>query len=210
MCIWLKVSTNSSGLHRSLYLFFKKTICRFSLRQLITKEKKYDDNFCFFRNVICTHELAKMPKKFKPKCIKAATVKELYAELQVRMPELPVNTKDFRGFNLMQLNKACQHLKINGYIFDCDVTTDGVKGRPGCLQWRINFVEGGTQINMLHYEGHLMFIKEINTFFKQWQCGKCRRCFNKVDSLNDHAKTCNGTEVKRIWSGGVYEPPKKY
>ena len=58
------------------------------------------------------------------------------------MPELPVISKDFRGFNLQQLNIACQHLKINGFIFDCEVTADGFNGKPGCLSWRSEYVEG--------------------------------------------------------------------
>ena len=66
----------------------------------------------------------------------------------------------------MQLNKACQHLKINGFIFDCEVTADGAEGCLVCLSWRRSFAEGGTWINMLRYDGHLMFIKEIKTFFQ--------------------------------------------
>ena len=53
-----------------------------------------------------------------------------------------------------------------------------------------------------------MFIKDIKNFFKQWQCGKCRRCFNQVCHLDRHVKTCNGDEIKHIWSGGIYKPTK--
>ena len=42
----------------------------------------------------------------------------------------------------------------------------------------------------------------------QLQCGKCQRCFNQVINLDRHVKTCNGGEIKHIWSGGVYEPKK--
>ena len=55
-----------------------------------------------------------------------------------------------------------------------------------------------------------MFIKNIKNFFKQWQCGKCRRCFKQVGRLDDHVKTCNVAGVKHIWPGGVNDPPKKY
>ena len=63
---------------------------------------------------------------------------------------------------------ACQHLKVNGYIFDCELTADGVEGRLGSLSWRSEFVEGGLRINMVRYEGHLMHIKDIKTFFNKW------------------------------------------
>ena len=127
----------------------------------------------------------------------------------MNMPELPLNAKAFRGFDLTQSNIACQHFKINGFIFDWEISADGFNGKPGCLNWRSDFVEGGTRINMLRYESHLMYIKNIKCLFKQWQCGKCRRCFNKVYILDTHVKTYNGDEIKHVWAGGVFEP-KKY
>ena len=77
--------------------------------------------------MICARELEKSPRNFRPAYIKAADVKALYAELRSRMPELPANSKGFRGFNPMQLNNACQHLKVNRHIFDCQVTADGIE-----------------------------------------------------------------------------------
>ena len=61
---------------------------------------------------------------------------------------------------------------------------------------------GETQINMLRYEGHLMFIKDIKTR----HCGKCRHCFKQPSNFGRHVKTCNGGEINYIWSGSVYEP----
>ena len=96
--------------------------------------------------------------------MKTADVKMLYAMLRVRMPELPAHSKDFRGFNTDQLNIACHHLKINGFIFYCEVTADGVDWHAGRLAWRSDFVEGGTRVNMSRYKKHLMFIKNIKNF----------------------------------------------
>ena len=62
------------------------------------------------------------------------------------MPELPVNSKDFRDFDLVQLNVACQHLKVNGYIFDCELSASGNDGVPGCLSWRCKHVEGAFEL----------------------------------------------------------------
>ena len=87
----------------------------------------------FFPKCDCAREIAKKPKHFRPRYIKAADGKALYAELQTYMPVLPPNAKDFRGFDLQQLNTACQHLKINGFIFDCEVSANGFNGKPGCL-----------------------------------------------------------------------------
>ena len=94
--------------------------------------------------------------------------------LWVRMPELPANSKHFHGFNTDQLNKVCQYLKINGFIFDSEITADSFEGHPGCLAWCSDFVEAGTRINMLRYKKYLMFIKDMKTLFKQFQCGSCR------------------------------------
>ena len=89
------------------------------------------------------------------------------------------------------------------------MTEGGFKGSPGCLNWQSEFVEGGIRINMLRYENHLMFIKDIKCLFKQWECGKCKRCFDHVCNLDRHIKTCNGGEIKHVWKGGVYNPKKK-
>ena len=61
---------------------------------------------------------------------------------------------------------------------------------------------------MLEYEIHLMFIKDLKCLFKQWECGKCKRCFDHVGHLDDHVKTCNGGEIKHAWKAGVYNLPK--
>ena len=61
---------------------------------------------------------------------------------------------------------------------------------------------------MVRYEGHLMFIKDIKCFIKQWECGSCKRCFDRVENLTDHVKICSGGVIKHVWKGGVYEPKK--
>ena len=114
------------------------------------------------------------------------------------MPYLPVDPKRFFGFDKTELNKVCRFLNVNAYIFDCEVTDGGSKGSPGCLNWRSEFVEGGIRINMLRYENHLMFIKDLKCLFKQYACGKCKRCFDKPSHLDRHIKTCNGGEIKHV------------
>ena len=78
--------------------------------------------------MICACERAKNPKNFKPRCIKAGDVKTLYANFRMNMPDLPLDSKQFCGFDITELTKACCHLQVNGYIFDCEVTDDGFKG----------------------------------------------------------------------------------
>ena len=105
-----------------------------SLYTLATNDhcKKYKDNLCFFRNVICARERAKNPKKIKAQKIKASDVKKLYVDLRVNMTDLPLDSRRFCGFDTPELNKACRYLNMNAYIFDCEVTDDGFKGSPGC------------------------------------------------------------------------------
>ena len=86
-----------------------------------------------FRNVLCACESPKNPKKFKARKIKLADVKMLYADLRVNMPYLPLDPKQFCGFDKTELNKACRFLNVNAYIFDCEVTDGGFKGSPSCL-----------------------------------------------------------------------------
>ena len=94
------------------------------------------------------------------------------------MPEIPNNCKDFGGFILEQLEMACLKIKINGYIFICELTDEGQPKHAGCLKWyNIFFVYGWTQLNMLRDENHLMFIKELKPLYKQFQCAEFESCF---------------------------------
>ena len=160
-----------------------------------TKNKKYKDNLCFFRNVICAKST---DKKFKPQKIKMDDVKALYATLRENMPELPLASKQFRGFDRESLNKACGYLKVNAYIFNCDLSNGGINGAPGCLDWRSDVIEDGIRINMLEYENHLMYIKDLKCLFNQYECSKCRRCFDHVSNLDQHVPICNGGLIKHI------------
>ena len=83
---------------------------------------------------ICSCEQAKLLKNFQPARINLADVNAVYSELRVHTSELQVNSKLFRGFDHIQLNKARQHLKVNGYIFDCELNANGVDGEPGYLR----------------------------------------------------------------------------
>ena len=108
---------------------------------------------------------------FSPQFIKQADVKILYDTLGTSMPVLHYDCKHFWCFNASQLDTACQNLKINGYIFDCELTNKGRQGKDGCLSWRSKYVEGGIRLNMLQYNDHLIYIKNLNTLFKQFECG---------------------------------------
>ena len=76
----------------------------------------------------------------------------LYSELRVYIPDLLANSKEFRGFDLAQLNLVCQYLKVTRFIFDCELSESGNEGAPGCLSWHSKYVEGGVRNNMLRFK----------------------------------------------------------
>ena len=147
-------------------------------------------------------EQAKLPKNFRPKLIKLVDVNTLYSELRVHMCELPLSSKVFGSFDLTRLNEACQHLNVNAYILDCELTANGDAGTPGCLRWRSQHIAGGIRVNMFWFEQHLMFINNIKLLFKQFQCGSCRRCFKLSTHLDKYIKSYNGGVVTHRWCGG--------
>ena len=79
--------------------------------------------------------------------------------------ELRQNCKDFPGFNLEQLDKACWQLNINAFIFDYEITNGVCDSHPGYLSCRSKFAEGGIQLNMLSYKDPFMFIKLLKALF---------------------------------------------
>ena len=84
--------------------YFTESVSLYTLTITI-KLKKYTDNLCFFRNVICARERAKNPKKFKAQKIKAGDVKKLYEDLRTNMSDLPPDSKQFCGFDTPELTK---------------------------------------------------------------------------------------------------------
>ena len=162
----------------------------------------------FSERHLCTHNEKNYQKKFNPqKDVKMSDVKTCYDDLRHKHTcELPQNRKDFAGFNFEQLDKAYQLLNISAYIFDCKITN--VTGRARCLSWCSEFVEGGIRLSMLRYKDHLTFIKELKALFKLFQCGDCKQCFKQTTHLNDHINICNGTSIKHVWQGGVYNSKK--
>ena len=82
------------------------------------------------------------------------------------MQVLPENCNDFQGFNSEQLEQACQHLKINAYIFQCRLDATRKKAKSAVLIWQSRFVDGWPRLNRVKHNGHLMYIKKLKSLFK--------------------------------------------
>ena len=95
-------------------------------------------------------------------------VKMLYTTLRANMPDLPLDSKQFRGFDKADLNRACRYLNVNAYIFDCELSDSGNTGSPACLNWRSDFIQGGVHINMLEYQNHeIVLSRAVNRAYSR-------------------------------------------
>ena len=70
-------------------------------------------------------------------------------------------------FFFTQIDQACQLLKISAFIYEYDVDVTRKKGNAAGLTWRSLQFEGNLHLNMLMYNGHLMYIKKLKVLFKQ-------------------------------------------
>ena len=165
----------------------------------------YRDNLCFFRDVICAREMKILPQNFRQQLIKQADVKNLYATLQTSVPELPYD-QHFRGFYLTQLDTACQKIwnnRVHFWLRDHKRRTKmwswlSQLAQQICWMWH-PFKHAKVQ---WAFDVH----KKLKTLFKEYECGICKRCFKQSSDLDRHKKICDGTLIKHVWKGSVYDP----
>ena len=102
---------------------------------------------------------------------------------------------------------ACQNCPKTAKTFEVSISNSKI----GCVSNSksmdmLSIVNLPTAGELVPIDGHLMFIKDMKSHFKQFECGTCKRCFKKSKHLDMHIKTCDRTLIKHVWKGGVYEP----
>ena len=157
-----------------------------SLKNFIDKDKRRKrDGLCLFK---CLAYHFHLPPERSIK---------LYKRWAGKKPR-----KSFKGVQLKDLD-SIEHtfkLSINIYSFIDDTFNDLELLKRGSLLY-------ANKINVLYYNEHVMYIRDLDKLARFFLCRKCERFFVNNTNLIKHKQKCTGTDTITIYPGGVYERP---
>ena len=155
------------------------------------KGRPYSDQKCFFR-CLALHKGAKLTK--------------LYTKTQILLRRFMRYTKKprFEGVRMSDL-EACE--KIFGVGVEVFEFEERENEAPVLVCRRRSTVKSSKKLQLLSYDQHFCYIRDVNTLGHAFACTKCKKLWKKKFTLNRHEEKCNGTGQRETYTGGVYIPP---
>ena len=143
---------------------------------------RYDDNLCFFR---CLALRLQPAKGLKSSRVNEEVAQEYRSQIDgdVLLANLPVFEEHFK-------------INVNAYAVDTETKTIFPEVRSGS--------EYDMTMNVLYFENHFMYIKDIELLQLCFSCSKCNAIFQERYNFNKHEKICTGEITKVRYKGGVY------
>ena len=90
-----------------------------------------------------------------------------------------------------------KHFKININVYTHD--------EPKLLQIdRRSICNYDDTLNLMRYNNHFMYIKDLKQIRHCYKCKKCFKIFKNMEACNRHEKTCNEL-IKHTFPGGQYD-----
>ena len=154
-----------------------------SLEPLVKNKKTglpYNDDLCFFR-CVAIH--------FHPN-------KDTVLEKEVKVHRLAIKG----DIDLAKLPDCEECFKLNINVFNVDSATDTIF--PD-LRSSNSYTD---VMNVLFYQNHFMYIKNINKLQLSFSCQKCNAIFGEFYNFKVHDKKCKGEITQVRYKGGVYQP----
>jgi hypothetical protein len=93
-----------------------------------------------------------------------------------------------------------KHFKININVYTHD--------EPELLQIdRRSICNYDDTLNLMRYNNHFMYIKDLKQIRHCYKCKKCFKIFKNMEACNRHEKTCDEL-IKQTFPGGQYDKSK--
>lgn len=151
----------------------------------------YKDGLCFFR-CLALH------KGVSPHSLQKTTQTLFQQWSGCALPPL-----HFTGVTLSELNSIEKKFQMNVDVFEFDQT----QAPPVLVPLRRSDYKHTDTLRVLCYKHHFMYIKDIDKLGHALTCSKCGKLYAQLFRLNEHEKTCRGSQTKETFKGGVYTPP---
>ena len=163
--------------------------------------KPYQDHLCYFR-CLARH------KGFDLKNLERKT-KALKAQYFQTLTDNEV--KGFEGITFNDLHRLDQIFGIHTYVYALELPTPGCKHPVARLVHRprkiLSKAESKSAMKLNLYGNHFSYIKNMSSYTKSYECGRCTKIFKRPFDLQRHEVKCDA-RVKFVYPGGLYTPPK--
>ena len=175
--------------------FIKSARSVWTLTHNKSTKKWLTDNLCVFR------ALAAFQQNFKHG-LETKTM-ELF---QMYIRGVQKNVQDFTGIELTDLPGVENFCSCAIRVFSADLDVNNVV--QGELLYRSKTLEEDMQSNfvdLLLVDNHTCLIRNLNVFFRRFNCIKCEQYFSRLFDLNRHPKSCS-VKSDHSYPGGKYTP----
>ena len=155
----------------------------------------YKDNFCLFR-CLCLHLYGLTEKR------KVDQLYETWRTFETDEGKRVVGSdpSSFEGMQLIDLPWFEQCFKVNVNVFELEEN-----GNAYPIVKSAERFQNTMYVN--HFENHLSYIQNFQTYARKFQCNLCSRLFDTHFHLKQHGNRCE-EKTKFVFPGGFYEQPK--
>ena len=106
----------------------------------------------------------------------------------------------FQGVHMTDIPKVEEMLQLNIFLYYIDFVDGELIGELA----RRSIQKFEKSVKLLHYNNHICYVSDMNSFFKSFRCSTCDTIFSKTGKLERHLITCSD-RVKHIYPKNVYQ-----
>ncbi len=184
-----------------------------SNEKALIKYENYDDYLCFWR---CLSYHVMDPKPEDPRNINK-TMKNIFKQYYQEKEDI----KNYNGVQYVAYNKEYtdealdndeyekkndeidlieKHFNVNINVYTND--------EPDIIQIdRRSICNYNNTLNLMRYNNHFMYIKNLEQVRHCYKCKKCSKIFKNMEACHRHEKHCDEL-VKHTFPGGKYDKTK--
>ena len=101
---------------------------------------------------------------------------------------------------MTDIPKVEEMLQLNIFLYDIDFVDGELIGELA----RRSIQKFEKSVKHLHYNNHICYVSDMNSFFESFCCSTCDAIFSKTGKLERHLITCS-ERVKHIYPEKVYQ-----